>query len=51
MCTLTRICADSFGTKTNDIALLNKETNRRGIRTRGMGAIRPQIDISGAAAA
>ena len=51
MCALTRICADSFGTKTNYIALFDKETDRRGIRTRGMGAIRPQIDIFGAAAA
>ena len=51
MCALTRICTDSLGTKTNDIALVDNETERLGIRTRGMGASRPQIDIFGAAAA
>ena len=51
MCALTRICTDSLGTKTNDIALFDKKTDRRGIRTRGVGAVRPQIDIFGAAAA
>ena len=51
MCALTRICTDSLGTKTNDIALFDKEADRRCIRTRGMGAIRSQIDIFGAAAA
>ena len=50
MCALTRICTDSLGTKTNDIALFDKEADRRRIRTGGMGAIRPQIDIIGTAA-
>ena len=51
MCALTRICADSLGAKPDDIALFNQETDRRCIWTGGMGAIRLQIDIVGAAAA